>query len=696
MDTPADEPTLTEEDLLSAIEDEVAWASEARDERVSQYEEAKAYFEAESPGPPPAEEREQGMSSIVSRDVQDAVFAVQAEIMPAFSGVSPVEFQPLTEEDETQATIETTATNHVAQNCGIYMATNRAVMDILLAGEGVVKVWWEDRRTVEHERHDSLPITALPGLLQPRQEGEQVDITDGEMDEATGTMSGGLRRSGVRAKPAIESVSAEEFLASVDFEDADKVDDVRFLAHQRPISRSDLIALGFDREMVEELDETSTAPRDYSRKHLGRYETGHPSTEYIMCCESYYLIDYDGDGIAERRLIITAGGTDGTDTLLYNEPWDVQPFATGVGYLGLDDWEGTSLFERIQMIQDVKTDLLRELVNATKRNMRQRLGLIEGDANLEDAQTSQMGGYVRMRTPQGIVPIPDVQLPQSVFSTLEYLDQIRTDRGGGAIDATASARALSQGGDWSLERMMSAAEQLNAMVAKNITETLVKAIFRKLHKLLRQYQQNPMMVPGSAGWTQTEPDQWSPREDMVVSMGMSVGERSRRMGALQMIGQDQTALAQGGKEGILVDDAAVYQARVDMARMAGLPTPEQYYVDPQSQQAQQAAQAMAQQAQQAQEMQMQQQQEMQQFQYSLITDVEKVKGEYKLQSDQMKMQMDTMRQQMDMIQKTMDQRIKMAEIDASVDAEEGKREIDKLQAVTSLEASRRAARGQGA
>lgn len=673
---------MDDEELLSAIAEEIEWAEDARDERVHAYEEAEKYFNGDLPAPPPEDEADQGLSSIVSRDVQDAVFAVQAEIMPAFTGVAPVEFQPLSEEDEAQATVETNAVNHTAQNCGIYMALNRAIMDVLLAGEGVCKVWWEDRLTVDYERHEQVPAATLPSILAPQEEGEQIDITDGEIDDSTGMVSGGIRRRNTRAKPRIESVPHDEFLASMDFEDSDKIEEARFLAHQRPVSRSDLIALGFDRETVESLDESLNTAHTYNRKHNDRYETGHPSTEYVMCCESYYLIDYDGDGIAERRLIITAGGADGDEVLLYNEPWMVQPFAAGVGYLGTEDWEGTSLFDRMQMIQDVKTDLLRELINATKRNMRQRLGLIEGDADVDDAMTSVLGGYVRMKTPQGIVPIPDVQLPPTVYNTLEYMDQVRTDRGGGAIDATSSARALSQGGDWSLERMMSAAEQLNAMVAKNITETLVKNIFRKLHKLMRQYQSGQLMVPGSGGWTATEPERWTPREDMVVSLGMSVGERARRMSALQLIAQDQMALAAGGKEGLLVDDNGAYQARVDAARMAGLPTPEQYYVNPSSPQAQQTMQMMQQQAQQAQQAQMEQQQQTMQFQYQLMTDMEKVKGDYKLASEQTKAQMDMLIKQMDMMQKTMDQRIKIAEIEQKGDQGEAQQEIDRLQLVT--------------
>jgi hypothetical protein len=238
---------------------------------------------------------------------------------------------------------------------------------------------------------------------------------------------------------------------------------------------------------------------------------------------------------------------------------------------------------------------------------------------------------------------------------------------------------------------MAAMEQINAMVAKNLAETLVKPIYRKLHKLLREYHADPIQMQSSTGWQETRPPAWPPRDDMTISMGMSVGERGQRMGALQQImgmhGQD----LQAGKVGILSSDVEVYRARVDFARLAGLPNPDQYCINPQSPQAQQAAQAMQQQAQQAQQAQMEQAQQSMQFQYSLMTDIEKVKGQFALERQQMqeqsKQMMEQMRamleqqkQQLDTMTKMMGHRVKLAEIDADMDAEEGKREAQILQA----------------
>ena len=674
---------MDDQELLSAIREEVELASGEHAARESNWETATDYFYARLPAAPTGDDADMGMSDVVSTDVQDAVYAVCSEMLPAFSGSSPVEFQPLSEEDEEQAGLETKATNHVANNCGSYMATSNAVQDAMLRRAGVVKVYWEQKAEVVYERHQGVSFDQLPGVLQ---EGpnESVDVVEGEVDDMSGSASGLLKRITLKSRPKIDAVPMDEFLISGNTA-TPLIDEARFVAHQRPVERTELIQLGLDPKQVEELQsyETSATSATAARARTSgdrELRTGHDSTAYIMACEAYYRVDYDGDGIAELRRVITAGGADGTDELLLNEPWGEQPFCLGVGYLGVYSWDGVSLFDRLKMIQDIKTEMIRETTNATKRNMRQRLGAIEGDANPDDVMTSQMGGVIRMRTPGGVVPVPDVQVPQQAFALLEYLDGMRKDKGGGAIDAAAASQAVVNGGDWSIERMQSAIEQLNAMVAKNLCETLIKPMYRKLHSLLRQYQQDPLMVPGSAGWMATEPAQWTPREEMTVSMGMSVGERTRRIQSLGMLYQQQTQDGLEGRGGVLSNLDTLYRTRIDMARLAGLPNPEQYVVDPQSPQAQQAQQQMAQQGQQQQQMQQQKEQQMMQFQYQLMTDIEKVKGEFKLQSDQMKNMADQLKAQMDMAQKMFGHRVDLVGIEADTDQAEAQQEIDRMQA----------------
>jgi hypothetical protein len=686
---------LTDNDILAAVRDEVDWASEEYRRRSGDWKEALDYYYGRAPKSVEcdvASEDRLGYSDAVSSDVADAVESVLAEILPAFTQSAPVEFIPMDEGDEEAAQDETDAVNHVANSHGMYMALNSACKDALLRRAGVVKVYWEERTQAIYEDIQGAQPQLLPQLLAPQQPDEQIEIISGEFDELTGTASGQIRRHRVTRQPRIEAVPLDEFLISANAA-SPELEDCRFVAHQRPLPRSELVELGAPLDVVNNLARMESTQHETGRGRTYRDEelrSAHSSTDYIMVCESYYRIDKDGDGIAELRRVITAGGTEGTDVLLMDDPWDDTPFALGLAYTGVYSWDGISLWDKLKDIQDLKTDILRDMRNLVARSMRQRLVAVEGDADMDDVLETVLGGVIRARTPNGVVPLQEVRVPPEAMSFLEYLDKMRRDQGGGAIDMASQTMAIAGDTAHGIERMMSAGEQRNAMIARNLAETLMKPLYRKLHKLLRQYQADPVRIPGSSGWRSLEPSQWSPRTDMVIAMGMSVGERTRRSAALQMALQASAQDAQSGKTGITTDMQGEYRARVDLLRLAGLPNPESYFVDPkseQSQRAQQAAQqAQAQQAQQAQE----QQQQMMQFQYSLMTDIERMKGEMALARQQMQeqskqmleaMKVETERNKMHLQQaeKMFGHRVDIASIEAELDKAEAKAEVDKLQ-----------------
>jgi hypothetical protein len=170
--------------------------------------------------------------------------------------------------------------------------------------------------------------------------------------------------------------------------------------------------------------------------------------------------------------------------------------------------------------------------------------------------------------------------------------------------------------------------------------------------------------------------QWSPRDSMVVSLGMSVGERTRRTATLQMILQTQMTAVQAGKDGTLVTDDNIYQTVMDLVRMSGLPSPEQYWTNPQSPQSQQAAQ----QKQQAAQQQAQITQQVGEKQMNIPIEMEKIKGmatvesarirsESAAQIESMKAQLDQMKMMVDHITATFDQRLKLIDMNAKYDGE---------------------------
>ena len=144
---------------------------------------------------------------------------------------------------------------------------------------------------------------------------------------------------------------------------------------------------------------------------------------------------------------------------------------------------------------------------------------------------------------------------------------------------------------------MSAMEQIVGMYARNFANNLIRDAGVLLHEQLK-------LMPGKVAfqvgneWQETEPRYWIQRNRISVTLGKSMGEKARNMGALrEIVAIQREDRAQGG-----VLSKQEYEARLDLTRMADLKDAGQYWLDPESQEGQMAAQAAQQSAQQQQQL----------------------------------------------------------------------------------------------
>ncbi len=663
---------MTDSDLLRAIESELEQAQDD-DEADDAAEEAADYFWARLP----KASGTAGRSKVVSTDVMDAVLATMAEIMPSIGAQQLGQFQPLGPEDEAQADAESRVVNHVILGVGGgFMAFTQAIQDALLRRTGAVKVYWDERTEVTYDSHQDVPLPGAVQLLQPQREGEQValagadyalDLMGGVPMDGSGSLL--IKRTRTVRRPRVQAVPQDELIVNRDHTNLD-YDEARFVAHQRVMSASDLVALGIDRELVASLpsydtDTTNTVRIARKRSEAeSEYETGDSSTKPILFTEAFYRIDRDGDGIAELRRVRLAGES-GSLTLIDDEPWDVQPFAVGAPYIAPFSASGISLYDRLRWIQDIKTDLVRKVLDAGTRNLTQRVGVLERMVNYNDLTTSVMGGAVRMKQAGAVFPLPEVQLPPTSFNLLELADKMRREKGGAAIDTAMQAQQVAHDTAHGLERTMTAIEQVNAMVARNFAETLISQVYRKMHRLLRKHWPGVIQSRIGGQWRQQVPAHWPERDDVAVTIGMTTGERMRMAQVLGgVIGQQLQAM-QMGQDGVLVGLPQLYNALIDFARASGLQAPEQYWVDPDSPQAQQAAQQKAQAAQQ----QAAAQAQAAQAQVQALQSIETIKAQARIADAQISAQVQMQKQDIDAELKYADLRLKLVDMNAKYDSE---------------------------
>ena len=651
-----EDDSMDEDDLLSAVRDEVTRAVNDFDSEYVQ--KPIEYYHGRLPGTQESDqdaEDEDSFNDYVSNEVGNAVEATLAEILPGFYGDQPVVFVPNGPGDDEQASSETKIVNHVVMTANRgYTVLNRAFKDALLCRDAYVKVYWDPAVSVSGER-----LRGITGDILPMIE----DIDNGTIED-DGTYTLDLKRIHGEGKPRVEWIPREEVFVNPDHDDI-SLDTARLVVHRRNVPASDLVAAGFSKDLVDGLAEASSGSLEFSGHDDMDLKTAHDSTRPITIAESYYRVDYDGDGIAELRRIITAGGSFGTDSLLLEEPWPEQPFAHGVVMFSPRGSSGVSLYDRLFKIQDYKSDLMRQILDAGWRNLNQRTGVVERMVNMNDLRSSNRGGYVRVKDPNAVFVLQDVKIPHESYMLIDKMDSARRESGGGAIDTAPQSQEIGVDSAHGLERIMSAIEQNGAMFAKNLAETLVSEIYLKMHRVLKKHWQGVISARVEGTWLQDVPQFWSERNATEVAVGLSMGTRLRQSQNIAAVIAQQTADAQAGMDGILVNQEGMYNARVDYSRLMGVSYPERYWVNPLSEESKQAAQAKQEQAQQEAEAQKQEVE----AQRQLMRELEQIKAQAAAYQSDAKSETETMKANLDYALGIIQQRMKLIELNAVHDKE---------------------------
>lgn len=594
--------TITEEELVGILENELSAASGFDSgELAAVRERAIRYYYNEPTGSEVA-----GRSQVQSTDLADMVEAVVAQMMPAFSSDAPAHFEPNAEEDEDQAALESSFVNDqiMAANEG-YVIIQEGVKDALLQMNGIIKVWVDQ---IEHIKKHTVRGVDAEGLIMaliPESASEEVELVS--QDEISpGVWDLTITRTNIERKLRLRAVAPENWRFQQDWNRI-TLGEIRFCAEREYRTRSSLVEAGYDDDIVYALAPTTNFSSGQQQARHGGNASGElggqePSTEVIEVWTCYLLVDQDGDGVAERHLVVFAG-TDGAGnggTILDNVETEGVPYAAGVAILRPHEFNGISLFEKLKQTQDIKTDALRQWLDNMRSMNNRRIGYRSGAVDLVSLFTSKPGGGIECRDPHAdLNPIPTDDIGPSILQLLGYMDGVRTEQAGASLDFIDAEAQIAGTSGVAIEGQYARKEMLAAMMTRNIAETLIKETYLLVHRTMRVHLVEPLqMRTGSGEWVQSTPAEWAPRARVAVKAGLSMGERLQKKTALEQVIAVQKDALQSGLSGQLTDAPRLYQAVIDWGYAAMLDNPEQYWIDPKSEAAQQAAQAQQEQTQQ--------------------------------------------------------------------------------------------------
>lgn len=690
---------MEESEIVSVVMQELSQGvGGIGNEQATEVSRALDYYLARLPAPNTRKRKDNNASNYVSTDVMDAIEATTAEIMPMFADEQLALFNPSQESDVDQAELESNMLNYLFINeYDGYMVLQSLVKDALLNRNCAIKVAWDERAVVAYENYDHLTTMGVNIVMQPNEPDEQVDVIEqgvdgeepiqpvsteqailmelGEVPSFEETYMLKIRRTRLVGSPDITSIAPEELIVASDLK-SPLIHDARFVAHAMMDDTSSLIAQGFDPEIVKQLPAYSDSINSDSRdiNYTNDNQSASDTTRLIQIYDCYIKLDVDGDGIAELRHIILGG----MNTLLLNEPVDSMPIIGGCATMIPHAYQGVSLFDRLKSIQDAKTPLVRSIIDGTLLATNPRLGVVNGQANIDDILTSVTGGLVRAENANAVFAIPNPEVPQSSYQMLGFMDAQRSEKGGSAITTATAAQSISGDSAHAVERTMSAMELSNALVGKTIAETVVRGLFLQLHRIVKRNYKGAISAKIGGQWVQSDPSSWRDRANVTIQVGSSQGERRRRSGVMTKIGTVQAQLAAEGS--VLFSEEKLYDTLADGARLDGVSNPERYYVDPGSREGQQAKQSQEKQSQEDKAKQDEMQTQMIEAQQQLAQ-AELMKGQAVLQSQQAKLMVEQAK--IEITQQKLDSANVIAVLNIELD--QAKQDLDTAKATGELE-----------
>ena len=514
-------------------------------------------------------------SSIVASDCADTVnWMLPSLLRPFATAKDSVSAEPASEMCAPNAKLVAESLQHIFWNRNDgFNVLHTLFKDALIQKVGFAKVAWEIVDTDAEETYTGLLPEQVQELLNnpdvtPISQEARIEIIQGQQVELFDLQ---VKRQERKGCCKVVNVPPEEMRIHPRARYGDD-ETLLFIAQERYETRAQLEADGYDLsnvstdqdyslEEIERMDSQSRWMDDDSDGELERYKVA----------ECYIKLDQDDDGIPEWRRILMIGST-----IMEDDKVDDHPFVYFCPEPMPHVFFGECPVDHAIGPQRLRTALMRGILDNVYLSVNKRMGVIEGQVNLDDLINNRPGGIVRMKSNQALMPIEQGGLDSAAWQLQDWAESWREQRTGytrysqglspDALNPTATGVAL----------ITEKADQRTELVARVAAETAVRILFEKMLKCICRYQDKADQVELFGQWLTIDPREWANGYRIRIEIGLGTGNRDRMAQIMQTIMQIQGPLMQAG----LLPPAAGIMAARKFAESAGVVSPEMYFPDP--------------------------------------------------------------------------------------------------------------------
>jgi hypothetical protein len=586
---------MNDDDLLRYLNDEAQEAYQYQEEQAQDRSRSmREYLRG------PYGNEEEGRSAVIASDVFDAVEGMLPDLVEVFvSSDKAVVFEPVGPEDVDGAEQATNACNYVfyKQNPGFFLLYN-AAKDALLLRTGGVKWWYDKRRTPTFTTYRGVDEMQLAVFLTTNPKAEvvekdEVEPTPEELAQAQAAGMEPARRYTVKIKTVTErgtvklaNIPPAELRVSPRHNSI-LLDDCPYVAHVVEKTLSEIRELGHDVDVSDVRASQNEEPVTDTEQRNGwrwdQYEDPDSLDESMVrgwLREEYVLVDFDGDGIAERRRIVRLG-----QKILANDECSHVQIAAWTPYILSHRFDGLSVADLVSDFQRISTEIVRQqLDNLYLANNQETVVLTDAQgnpqANIDDLLNRRPGGVIRERVAGAVRPYQERWQGIEAMPMMEMLQSAKENRTGytrysQGLDANSLNKTAT-----GVSMIMNASQKRMKLMARIMAEALVAPMFKGIFKTLTDYCMDKVSFRLNGKFVQYDPQEWRDGYDMSINVGIGTGDVQQQQMFLMQMAQSQAMAMQSPLAGRLVTPKNLFNLQAKLAENAGFKNPAEFWTDP--------------------------------------------------------------------------------------------------------------------
>jgi len=533
-------------------------------------------------------------SSVISQDVMDVVEADMPSLARIFLGPGEIlKFKPITskDEDKQEAEDKTKYVNwQVREQPWSFQVLHGFIKNAEIQKLSVVKYFIDENTEVEEHKKTGLSDEEL-AVLQSDLEGEpnveSVDIvreeTDDTGDEGENTVVFKVERT--TKNVMIVDVPLESFRMTknaTDKDDADLVGDVTLM------TRGKLLAMGFKKEDISRIplagansEQENTRLKTIRDADEGGSEDYTASdswaSEEVLIEDLYPRVDYDGDGIPERRHIMRGG-----EVVLINDVFNHVPYGMMSSIMMPHKAIGRSRAEITAPTALIKTAILRGVQDNIYAVNKPRMGA-NTNVNMDDLLVMRPNGVVRStkNTPiaNDLMPIVVPYIGTQALQVVQYWDQARAQSTGSLL--ASQGLDSDKLGEETATRFTGIEDASGAkveLVARVMAETGFRQIYEGVAWLDANFQNSKIEIEILGSELSVNPADWQFRHHVVSKVGLGAGDDEKILQTLTALWSLHAQLQTAGSP--MTDEVKRYNVLKNMVTASGLPEIAEFFNDP--------------------------------------------------------------------------------------------------------------------